>query len=145
MDRRVRASCRSGVGVKRGKRLLRKSPLRARVRLKAKRATPRRAKNRCPAFLYWLRTKPCCVPPVWEAIAHPSEAAHVHARRNGGDVANAVPLCPTHHAEQHRMGIKSFAAKYALDLDALARRYWEAYVEELIAKAGAFRQEVGHE
>jgi Putative HNHc nuclease len=102
--------------------------------VKAKRATPRRAKNRCPGFLVYLRRRRMCrvgLGRVWGCYG-PVEAAHVHARRNGGDVSNAVPLCRYHHAEQHRIGVKSFAAKYGLDLEALARRYWEDYLAELV-------------
>jgi len=40
-----------------------------------------------------------------------------------------VPLCHSHHLEQHRIGIKTFAATYALDLKAIAAELWDGYQE----------------
>jgi len=116
---------------------MKRTPLKRATRLKAKRATSRRAKNRCPEFLVWIRSQDCC---LGGAIGY-AEAAHVHARRNGGDVANVIPLCSYHHAQQHRMGIRTFAAEYGLDLEIVARHYWETYLLETV-KGRAFRQEM---
>lgn len=123
---------------------MKRSALRRTARLKAKRATPRRAKNRCPELLDFVRAHFCCVCTrngrEYARVPPPSEAAHVHARRNGGDVANVVPLCRVHHEEQHRIGVRSFTAKYGLNLEALARDYWARWLEETVISA-----ETGHE
>ncbi len=36
------------------------------------------------------------------------------------DYTTIYPACHSHHAEQHQMGVKSFEAKYGLDLKAVA-------------------------
>lgn len=51
------------------------------------------------------------------------QAAHVKSRGAGGDSTHLIPLCTAHHAEQHAVGIKTFAAKYGLDLESLAAEY----------------------
>lgn len=51
----------------------------------------------------------------------PVEAAHVKSRGAGGDRRSLVPLCSRHHQEQGR-GIKTFCARYGLDLAAIAER-----------------------
>jgi hypothetical protein len=111
---------------------MKKTALRRKRPVKPRRATPRRAKNRCPEFLKWLRNQDCCL----GGSILPSHAAHVHTRRNGGDIANAIPLCGYHHTRQHQIGIESFAADYGLDLEALARRYWEDYLVDALARKG---------
>jgi hypothetical protein len=35
-------------------------------------------------------------------------------------MANTVPLCMRHHREQHRIGIRSFEARYAVNLETAA-------------------------
>ncbi len=47
--------------------------------------------------------------------------AHVVSRGAGGGRFDVVPLCDGHHTEQHK-GIKTFAARYGLDLRAIADR-----------------------
>lgn len=47
-------------------------------------------------------------------------AAHVKARGMGGcnsSRRSLVPLCWSHHEEQHRIGATTFAQHYALDLE----------------------------
>lgn len=47
-------------------------------------------------------------------------AAHVKARGMGGcnsSRRSLIPLCWGHHEEQHRIGIATFAQRYALDLE----------------------------
>jgi hypothetical protein len=51
------------------------------------------------------------------------EAAHVKSRGAGGTSKHLIPLCTAHHHEQHAVGIQTFAAKYGLDLEALAAEY----------------------
>lgn len=52
---------------------------------------------------------------------------HVRTRRNNGDVANGYPACDAHHAEQHRVGIKTFQSRHSLDLKAIAAELWATY------------------
>lgn len=95
-----------------------------------------------PAYRTWIRSLPCLVctqPTIGELPggAYPprqrtkTECAHVRTKRlargreNDGDTGNCVPLCggPSgHHAEQHTIGIRSFEAKYGLNLAAEAQR-----------------------
>lgn len=56
-----------------------------------------------------------------------TEACHVRTRRNNGDVANLVPLCSSHHKEQHRVGIKTFQARHSIDLKTIAAELWADY------------------
>lgn len=58
-----------------------------------------------------------------------TEACHVRTKRLAGDKANIVPLCTSHHQEQHRVGIKTFQVRHSLDLKAEASRLWDAYTE----------------
>jgi hypothetical protein len=58
------------------------------------------------------------------------DAAHTKSRGAGGDSTHLIPLCRKHHHEQHAVGIKTFATKYGLDLDALADFYERRFQEE---------------
>jgi hypothetical protein len=58
------------------------------------------------------------------------DAAHTKSRGAGGDSTHLIPLCRRHHHEQHAVGIKTFATKYGLDLDALAAEYERRFQEE---------------
>lgn len=58
-----------------------------------------------------------------------TEACHVRTRRNNGDLANLVPLCSSHHKEQHQVGIKTFQSRYGLELRAVAADLWDRYQE----------------
>ena len=49
-----------------------------------------------------------------------SEPAHIISRGASGGRFDIIPLCAHHHAEQHQHGVKTFAAKYGLDLRAEA-------------------------
>lgn len=95
---------------------------------------PRFKKGRDPAYVAWIGTQPCIlatsgVCASWAGY-HPVEAAHVRSRGAGGtDRGNTVPMCMTHHAEQHRVGIRSFQKKYGIDLKAEAERLAELYEE----------------
>ena len=51
-----------------------------------------------------------------------SEPAHIISRGASGGRFDIIPLCAHHHAEQHQHGVKTFAAKYGLDLRAEADR-----------------------
>ena len=75
--------------------------------------------------LRWIRRQSCVVPTC--RSTSPIEAAHIRTAGNAGtaikpDDSFAVPMCREHHAEQHR-GVRSFEAKYGIDLLAEAARY----------------------
>jgi len=50
------------------------------------------------------------------------EPAHIVSRGAGGGRFDIVPLCSAHHAEQHAVGIDTFARLHSLDLRAEADR-----------------------
>jgi hypothetical protein len=66
-----------------------------------------------------VRLMPCLVA---GCAVQPCQPAHVKSRGAGGGRFDIVPLCHVHHREQHDRGIKTFAAKYSLDLRAEADR-----------------------
>lgn len=80
----------------------------------------------CPSHLAWIRKMPCAV--RGHDCRGPVHAHHVRENSGGGTSmkpsdAWAVPLCGEgHHAELHRIGAQSFAAKHDIDLRALAIR-----------------------
>lgn len=47
----------------------------------------------------------------------PCDAAHIRSRGAGGDDVfdNIIPLCRTHHVEQHKIGWVKFLKKYELE------------------------------
>ena len=67
----------------------------------------------------WVNAMPCVV-----CCRVPCQNAHVTGggmgRRSG--YANIVPLCALHHAEQHQVGMKTFAATHRVDLVAEAAK-----------------------
>jgi hypothetical protein len=75
-----------------------------------------------------VRLLPCT---VLGCCVSPCQPAHVKSRGAGGGRFDIVPLCHEHHREQHSVGIKTFAAKYALDLRAEADRIALAHSEPL--------------
>ena len=87
---------------------------------------PVRVRSR--AHLDWVRTLPCAAcGQSWRD----SDPAHVRIGTDGGTGLKpsdrwVVPLCHPHHAEQHRIGERSFAARHGLDLKAVAERVWNA-------------------
>lgn len=96
-----------------------------RTATRAERATRRPAREN-PAYLAWIRSLPCAVRP---RCGRPGEHAHhVRIGTGGGiglkppDVGATVPLCAVHHAELHAIGARTFEARHAVDLRALAER-----------------------
>lgn len=99
---------------------------------------PRFAALRDPAYRDWIRRQVCVITGLrhgqgWVdargrrriARIHPS---HLRSRGAGGpDRGNLVPLLSTLHREQHRIGIRTFQAKYAIDLAAHAVRLDAVY------------------
>lgn len=114
----------------------RKKPLkRSTKRIKVRRVSKRFAKRRNPKFLAWVRTLPCTVKSprttcwlTWDLLVDP---AHVTKTRAAGadDVGCVAPLCRAHHSESHQIGIKSFEAKYGLDLRSLAQQVAQQWME----------------
>lgn len=64
-----------------------------------------------------VRAMPCLV-----TGTTPSEPAHVVSRGAGGGRFDIIPLSPAMHAQQHSVGVESFAAAHRLDLRAEADR-----------------------
>jgi hypothetical protein len=59
------------------------------------------------------------------------EAAHTRVGTDGGTSLKpsdcwALPLCSVHHAEQHRIGERSFETKYSINMKSLAEKLWRA-------------------
>lgn len=105
----------------------------------------RQPRIECPAFLAFVRTRPCCAC----GITGRSQAAHIRtgdaaygkrdtgAREKPSDMW-AVPLCgpdlgrslPGCHAEQHSMNEMEFWTRYRLDPFAVAAQLWARYTAE---------------
>ena len=96
---------------------------------------------RCEAHKKYVRTKLRCSVPGCQHSGDRIEAAHVdyfYAKlssfdipiedRGYGSVKTAdrwiFPLCSTHHAETHKIGCKTFAAKYGIDPHEIAYTAW---------------------
>lgn len=94
---------------------------------------PRPAEKNCSQFLQWLRGRPCFLAGhALGACEGRIEAAHVdHAggKGMGTKVADkhAIPLCSTHHREQHSKGWGTFQAKYGFHAVDVAGDYWHLW------------------
>lgn len=81
----------------------------------------------------WLHEQPC-------VITGQSPVEEAHVRCGGGsrkaDAKWTVPMIGRLHHESHTIGIKSFEAKYGVDLDALAietERRWQEHTNRSVA------------
>lgn len=88
------------------------------------------AVKRCPAFLQWLRGRPCAV--ANSLCAGKIEAAHVDFMGNKGMATktedwNAVPLCGWHHRHQHSHGWGTFQFAHKFNASEAAKAYWKAW------------------
>ena len=111
------------------------------------RSVPKPSVVRDAAFRSWIRQMPCLLadrePCECGKYIHVgsrrmvTEACHVRTRRNNGDMENLVPLCASHHKEQHRVGIKTFQARHHLDLKASAEQLWDSYQSLTFTPEGA--------
>ena len=125
-------------GLKSGTPLARTAGPTRRTRVKSKNA--KRGGHRFPkgvdeAFRQWVRGHRCVVPGCPQHL--PSECAHVKSRGAGGkDLGNCVSLCGFHHAFQHIVGIRSFQAKFGLDLKVIAANLASHYPGGLSGSAG---------
>lgn len=86
---------------------------------RGRKSNPQRS---CPGHRAWVRKHCCSVP---ECKRLPIECAHVRDGTDGGTALKpsdrwCISLCSQHHEEQHRLGERRFAAKYQIDLIALA-------------------------
>lgn len=119
----------------------RRTPLPRSTKRIARRSRPRaRGKPRFKVsgqpdrdYRAWIRKQVCAIPatstwlPDWSlrAVIH---ACHVQSRGAGGrDYGNLVPMCATHHAEQHTIGQRSFERKHGVNLKNLAAYYQGIY------------------
>jgi hypothetical protein len=92
-------------------------------------------KRRDPVYREWIRMWACLLRGCDPAHQCPlgifgAECAHVKSRGAGGDdFANCVPLCAFHHAQQHRLGIKTFERRhgFTVSLAEIARDLGKQY------------------
>ena len=96
-----------------------------------KKGKPRRKANVCQPYLDWLKTQRCRITGYhtgryevdWSTMTGTHilvDPAHVRVKNLGGDLYNAISLSRHLHEEWHQHGAKTFAAKYGVDLKALA-------------------------
>jgi hypothetical protein len=95
-----------------------------RIPKKPKRSSRWRSQAHCT----FVRGHHCCVPGCG---AVPIEVAHVRNGSGAGvsqkpDDWNTISLCRDHHAEQHRIGERSFQAAHAINMAALAEEFANA-------------------
>jgi hypothetical protein len=111
--------------------------------LTRKRAKPRRVSVlRDRGYLDWISAECTCVvcwlllPTVkrhtqvermFERIIDPAHGP-VNGRGSKGADNEAIPLCRTHHDEQHQIGWSAFDAKYGIDRAHEARTHYAAYL-----------------
>lgn len=80
-------------------------------------------KRSWPKHEQFVRSLVCAVPHC--ATGDRIEFAHLRTAANAGTglkphSAYGVPLCATHHAEQHRVGMETFQRRHKIDLFAIA-------------------------
>lgn len=87
--------------------------------------------KRAPAYLQWLRGRPCAV--ANDDCDGRMEAAHVRIGTGGGMGVKpsdwfCLPMCEYHHSQQHRVGEASFARMHGIkSMVDLALSYWAAW------------------
>jgi hypothetical protein len=99
-----------------------------------KRNAPRIAEKSAPAFLQWLRGRPCAAVCFGECGGK-IEAAHTYGAGDKGlgtknSDAYAIPLCARHHRIQHDIGWRTFEHEYGLGVGTAPRRaehYWRVW------------------
>lgn len=78
-----------------------------------------------PAYREFLNALGCIV-------CHDTPVHIAHTKSGGvgrkADWTDTVPLCPTHHREQHQMGTKSFQARYGVILTDRAADIQQAWI-----------------
>lgn len=89
---------------------------------------------RSDSYLQWVRGHNCtCVEIDPTGCEGGMEAAHVRRGTDGGigmkpSDCYALPLCSSHHAEQHRIGEQSFEKKYRFAMKTVADRMWRRWL-----------------
>lgn len=87
---------------------------------------PKRSNRwRSTAHCNFVRSHECCVPGCNQ---RPIEVAHIRCGTDGGmsqkpSDYHTISLCRFHHAEQHRIGERTFAGCYEIDPWALANEF----------------------
>jgi len=123
-------------GLKRGKPLQRKArkvPKAFRHRRDPQYAAYVRLQQ-CILFQKWyLRGEsPTMVQTVWHCCTSVPRACHVQSRGAGGDDrGNLYAGCDAAHDAQHLLVIRSFQARWGIDLKAEAERLYQQYVKEM--------------
>lgn len=118
-------------------RIARHTPV---VKRNAQRKGHRFPKNVNESYRAWMREQACCITGLYAGdvmpIPHGSikvvvQPAHVKSRNSGGpDAANIVPLNQYHHKLLDQVdGPETFAAKFDVDLPALAQAYWTVWLD----------------
>lgn len=124
--------------IKRGtKSLQRKVRLRAR---KAGSLFPKRRDDTDGKYAAWIRTQPCIIRdreartetwPLVHRCLGETQACHVRSRGAAGfDLGNLYPGCLIAHHQQHLIGLRSFQARWGIDLKTEAERLYQQYVQE---------------
>lgn len=106
---------------------------------------------RSKAHLSFIRSLPCT---IFGCRHRYTEAAHVGWTKGLAQKCSdfeTIPLCPAHHREQHRMGLKAFTRKHSLDLSQILTQltrkpalkleggHYVAYLEGEAYRAGPVR------
>jgi hypothetical protein len=85
---------------------------------------PKPTAPRDPAYLAFVRSKPCIV------CMGPAEAHHALGRRGTGVKPSdfgCIPVCRKHHYELHHWGGKSFQSKHDVDFREIALNLLHLY------------------
>jgi hypothetical protein len=85
----------------------------------------RQVSREWPTHRAFLRRHQCCVA---GCLGLPIVVAHVRSAANSGiglkpSDASAIPLCVTHHTQQHSIGQTAFERLYKIDLTELAEKF----------------------
>lgn len=88
---------------------------------------------RCASYLQWVRGHNCvCAETDPTGCEGKIQAAHVRRGTDGGigmkpSDCYSLPLCSSHHGEQHRIGEQSFEKKYRFSMRQVADRLWKRW------------------
>lgn len=99
-----------------------------RLPARIRRAKPNREALVWPRHRRFVRSHRCSVP---DCVGTPIEFAHYRNAANSGTGLKphdrfGISLCTVHHREQHVCGQAEFQRRYAIDMAALAERFFQA-------------------
>lgn len=82
---------------------------------------------RCASHLKWIRGHACAASDMDCQVK--IEAAHVRTGTDGGMGMKpsdcwTIPLCSTHHRDQHQIGEPAFERENRIDMKAIAKQLW---------------------